>query len=1127
MGRTVKYCLLFLVLALCTLGAKAPAGDSVLLKAMQDELNRSYKNLKGKEYAPLYYLQYEVTENAARSIRASYGAIQSDDTERSRYLDVAARVGSYSLDNTHELRGGGYDFYGSQDKRMPLTDDPDAIKTTLWLATDAAFKDAQERYTKVKSERAVKVAEEDTSPDFSAQRAPTYVSAPARAEFNADEWKQILKVVSARFKGYPFILTSNASIKVDGETKYIVDSEGGKIQFGQSYLRVGLYGATKADDGMDLYRYRSYEARDAKDLPSKESLIAAADSIADELDKLRKAPLVEPYIGPAILMSKASGVFFHEIFGHRIEGSRQKRTSEGQTFTKKVGEKILPDFISVRDDPSMETFKGKTLWGHYQFDDEGVPSQAATIVENGVLKGFLMSRSPIRNFAESNGHGRRQHGRSAVSRQGNLIVKSSKAVSLPELKALLIEECKKQGKPYGLIFEDISGGFTMLGRYTPQAFKVIPLLVYRVYADGRRDEVVRGVDIVGTPLTCFARIVATADDDDIFNGTCGAESGWVPVSAVSPSILVSEIEVEKKAKEQDKPPVLARPDQQDVGSEDALMKAMADELARSVQNLKMEKVETPYYIEYTVRDIASVDVNGSFGAITSSDSDRHRDLFVDLRVGDYKFDNTNYISGGYGSSFGDMLGGGNRMVIEDDYNALRNQIWLATDDAYKNALDELSQKRAYVKTKTFEEMPDDMSRVTSCTESEPRAELTADREEWNDKIAKISALFKKHPGIRDSNVHFFAYVSNQYFVNSEGSRTVRPDVLYGLEARATAQADDGMEVSDFVTFYARESSGLPPVSEMESGVEEMASSLEKRAKAGTMDDYTGPVLFLGQASAEFFEEMLGTNVSNPRGPLSDNEMIQAMIPGGKLSGKIGRSVLPAILDVVDVPKRASWQGKELIGSYKVDDDGVPAESVLVVDDGKLTGLLMSRIPTKKLQASNGHGRAEGGYVAGRMGNLIVESSKTTSINELTEEFKEMCKDYDLNYGVVVEKMSVPKFSAEPMEGMRAFFGEGREQAKLLSAPVAVYKLDFATGQKTPVRGCDFSGVTFRTMRDIAGVGDDAYVHDFLSMLVPGQSGVPTSIVAPSILVEEMELKKSGAENPRLPILKNPYFEKKM
>jgi predicted Zn-dependent protease len=343
------------------------------------------------------------------------------------------------------------------------------------------------------------------------------------------------------------------------ENRLAVNSEGSRIQGGQSGWRIGIRASTIADDGMELWQYKSFDAHSLSGLPSHAEILKGVDEVIGDVLALRDAPIVDPYIGPAILLNRASGVFFHEIFGHRIEGHRQKDVQEGQTFAKKLGQPILPEFLSVVDDPSQRQFKGTDLNGYYAFDAECVPGQPAHLVENGTLRTFLMSRSPTRGITKSNGHARRQPGRRAVARQGNLFVQSAKSVPFEQLRAMLIEECKKQNKDYGLFFKDISGGFTTTRRGGPQAFKVLPIIVYRVYADGRPDELVRGVDIVGTPLTCFSKILCTADDDDVFNGTCGAESGSVPVSAISPSILVEQIEIEKKQKAQDRPPILEAP----------------------------------------------------------------------------------------------------------------------------------------------------------------------------------------------------------------------------------------------------------------------------------------------------------------------------------------------------------------------------------------------------------------------------------------------------------------------------------------------------------------------------------------------------------------------------------------
>ena len=278
-----------------------------------------------------------------------------------------------------------------------------------------------------------------------------------------------------------------------------------------------------------------------------------------DLLALRNAPLIEPYSGPAILTGRASAVFFHEIFGHRIEGHRQKDEREGQTFAKKVGETILPEFISVYDDPTIKRLVNNDLDGYYLYDDEGVKAQRVTIVEKGILKNFLMSRSPISGFDRSNGHGRKQTGYKPVSRQGNLIIESSKTVSEKKLRELLIQECKKQDKPFGFIFKDISGGFTFTGRGIPQSYAVVPIMVYRVYTDGRPDELIRGADLIGTPLVSFSKILACSDKVEVFNGMCGAESGRVPVSGVSPSILTEEIEIQKKEKSSERPPLLPPP----------------------------------------------------------------------------------------------------------------------------------------------------------------------------------------------------------------------------------------------------------------------------------------------------------------------------------------------------------------------------------------------------------------------------------------------------------------------------------------------------------------------------------------------------------------------------------------
>ncbi|MBI4658468.1 MAG: peptidase U62 [Verrucomicrobia bacterium] len=535
--------------------------QSPVLKVLEEELDYSMRHLAADASYKPYYLSYTITDSTLISLMASLGAIFRNDDSHSRLLDVDIRVGDYSLDSTHQIRGsaGGRGGLFGAASSVALENSPAALKHALWQATDRVFKAAVERFQRVQTDLKTTVEEESKAHDFSREASNVYSEADAMLSLDRDQWAERVRNVSRLALNYPLIYDSMIAVVGGADNRFMATSEGSRLKTGAKRLRVIVSASTKAEDGMDLNQSFIFNAATENGLPSEEIIRDAFQKVIDKVLALRAAPLVEPYTGPAILLNRASGVFFHEIFGHRIEGHRQKDVEEGQTFTKMVGKPILPEFLSVYDDPTQARFANEDLRGFYRFDDEGVPASRVNLVENGVLKTFLLSRSPVQGFLKSNGHGRREPGRQVVSRQGSLIVHSTKSVPFPQLREMLVTECKKQNKPYGYLFEDITGGFTTTSRGGPQAFKVLPVVVYRVYADGRPDELVRGVDIVGTPLSCFSKIMATGDDPAVFNGSCGAESGWVPVSAVSPSILVEQIEIEKRERSQDRLPILPPP----------------------------------------------------------------------------------------------------------------------------------------------------------------------------------------------------------------------------------------------------------------------------------------------------------------------------------------------------------------------------------------------------------------------------------------------------------------------------------------------------------------------------------------------------------------------------------------
>lgn len=535
---------------------KQPA-ESLLLDVLAKELDRNFQALKAKADPAPYFISYSVTDEETSGLTASMGAVQSKGAAHRRFMDCSVRVGSAELDNYHLLEGDRPRFAAAA--AIPIEDKPDAIARMAWRETDRAWRAAAERYLRVRSSSQVKSGQEKAAPDFSEEKAVTAVQSVPRFKFSVEEWTPRMRKISAEFNQYGGVLRSEVNLAFRREVRTFVSSEGSRIQHGRNFYRIFITARAKSYDGNDLVTTDSFEADDPAHLPKDEVLLASVRKMADDLAKLLKAAPADPYVGPAILSGRAAGVFFHEIFGHRVEGHRQRDETEGQTFSSSVGKPVLPEFLSVRFDATKSAVDKTDLNGWYAFDDEGVAAQPVQLVEKGILKTFLMSRTPIPGFLKSNGHGRRQPGLEVVSRQSNLFVDSTNQVSDAELKKMLIAEVEKQKKPYGLYFEQVTGGYTTTRRAGLQAFTVIPLVVYRVYADGRPDEMVRGADIVGTPLASFAKIIATSNRQEVFNGYCGAESGSVPVSAVSPALLVSEIEIQRKAGGKDMPPLLPRP----------------------------------------------------------------------------------------------------------------------------------------------------------------------------------------------------------------------------------------------------------------------------------------------------------------------------------------------------------------------------------------------------------------------------------------------------------------------------------------------------------------------------------------------------------------------------------------
>lgn len=531
-----------------------------LLNILEKELTREFLEMS-KQEIPTYFLSYRVGEQSTVDIAGSFGCLERVAHSATRQLTTMMRVGSYELDNFHEMKGSSPLMSVSR-PQLPVDNDEDAIRQILWQTTNENYYQAIQRLTQVKGSKAVNAPNEDRSPDFGPGAAVQYFEPSLKMSLDKsseEKLKNKIRLYSKAFAESKEITNSSVRLSIVNGRDYFVSSEGSKIVENHPHISLSISGNVLADDGMELPLYKSYYATDLKDLPKDETVLADIDVLIKTLEKLKTAPVVDPYSGPALLSGVATGVFFHEIFGHRVEAARMKSENDAQTFKNKVGQQVLNKNLSVIFDPTITVYKGFRLSGSYDYDDEGMKGQRVNVVSKGVLTDFLTNRTPIDGFAKSNGHGRAQDGLQPVSRQSNLIVESDQMYAEPELRKLFVEELKKQNLEFGFFFKEVSGGFTSTGRIQPNAFNVTPLEVYKIYSDGKPDELVRGINLVGTPLAMFSEIEAVGGELGLFTGTCGAESGGVPVASVCPMMFVKKIEIQKKQKSPNTKPILERP----------------------------------------------------------------------------------------------------------------------------------------------------------------------------------------------------------------------------------------------------------------------------------------------------------------------------------------------------------------------------------------------------------------------------------------------------------------------------------------------------------------------------------------------------------------------------------------
>jgi len=549
--------LLILFISQSVLFGKQSRSDLTVLTAMEQELKRSMKELKLEDYDKPYFMSYLIKENTVNQIMAKFGSLILSENSKTRELFVDVRVGDYQFDNSVNGKSGSSSSY-KRSTLLPIENDIDAIRAIIWQITDDTYKKSLTQYFNKKAKK-VQEVDKNNLPNFSKEKPSIYIGKELELVFDKKEWEEKIKEISSIVKQYRELDDSSITFTAQKETVFFINSEKSKYITDDILYSINIDLSAISEDGNVINNFGSLHYKNLADIPDLDTIKKEVKKIIDEVYEIKNAKSINPINVPAILESEAAGILFHEAVGHRLEGERQIDETQGQTFSERVGTQIIPTFLSIEDNPSLYDFNSDSLLGYFVYDDQGIRGKKVPLVQKGILKNFLLSRTPVKGFANSNGHGRASNGRAPMARMSNLIIRSENEVSKQELKKLLIQEIKKQNKDFGLIIKKMTGGETNTSSYDFQAFKATPLLLHKVDPDTGEETPVRGVEIVGTPLISINKIIATGNNYKAFNGFCGAESGYVPVSTIAPSILISEIELQKTTSEKEKKPILPPP----------------------------------------------------------------------------------------------------------------------------------------------------------------------------------------------------------------------------------------------------------------------------------------------------------------------------------------------------------------------------------------------------------------------------------------------------------------------------------------------------------------------------------------------------------------------------------------
>lgn len=1138
-----------------------PDSLDFLTRLLQKELNENFVRYADSLYVP-YYMSFRVNDVTSLEINSNMGAVSGLSQDRNIYFVPQIRIGDEDFDNFIDLQNGAPSNMQHPPAAVFL---PLNYSESSDVVCDIVRKELDSRYTfacrALEAARAKAAAGNvlrDTTGAFTvAPVVQSYETPSDVPDVDVEYWKNKVAELSRLFLNNKDIVNATVTFHCEFRRVLFLSSEGTLVAENRPYIMLSVNAFGLAADGMSLPLHKNYFAFGFEELPSEEELRADVDRLSAKISELVVAPVAKAYSGPALLSGAAAGVFFHEIFGHRIEGQRLKSDFDGQTFKHMTGQRILPESLSVVDDPSLRYFEGVPLYGHYRFDEQGVAGERTLVVENGMLRNFLMTRTPINGHFRSNGHARADFVNDPTSRQSNLIVASSEELDDEQMISLLKEHIAAEGKEFGFYFKEVTGGLTQISSMAVNSFNVYPLEVYRVYADGRERELVRGVDLIGTPLSMFSNILRAGGTYEVFTGLCGASSGNIPVTSVSPSILVSKVEVQSKPKSTATPYILERvPEHVTVAGkgsdcdegitavtgEAVIFRAMEQELMRT---MKMHEsaitrvagsdnaVVAPCRVLFTLAETSSASASAVKGGLVSRRfSGPKRVSSVNLYVGDSLFSSDySYSGAGFVSPVA--------APVENREVPIRNAFWFTADMAYKFAADVFNSKKNNFKSASLTPAEraladfyplekvvrtgagDTDLPVPGDADIPPVACAGLRDERCSDLAIRLSEVLNGFPELSASRVSVNNQVAYYYIVDNEGTRAKVPVSVAYVNVNGSVVDVAGKSVWDFENIAAPSFGELPSYEELVDKVSDFARRLAAVKGASSFDGYyLGPVLFEDNAvSAVFLNNLAGENgLFAYRKPVEVNssvfppEDVSGRVSLRTLESRMGDRVLDPALHVSNfsdfgaidpsVVKRIKGLygsgNPALLGSYSLDMQGVrPPDELLLVSGGVLKSVMSNRVPT--LGSARSTGSMRGGILEGGMsvslapGILVIDGCSGASVG---------LRGSRKSAGVA--------HSALRKELLKRAKSQGYEHAYIVRKYMeggnqVVYRVSVKSGKEEVVLGAAVAQVP---LNRLVNIGAKSFSRELSFENTMFRNTIPMSVIFPSaLLLDDVEIRR--------------------